>query len=130
MSLEQWRKTIDINLTGYFLFSREFLKQLKTSKNSQPANIVMIGSTAGIFGEAGHADYATSKSGLMYGFLYSLKNEIVHVVPKSRVNVVARKFPFLEIIILKAGWVATKMAEKALNDKEVVSKVYQTMPMR
>jgi NAD(P)-dependent dehydrogenase (short-subunit alcohol dehydrogenase family) len=53
------------------------------------ASIIIIGSTAGKFGEAYHADYAATKSALMYGFLRSLKNEIVKIVPRGRANCVA-----------------------------------------
>lgn len=53
------------------------------------ANVVIVGSTAGKFGEAMHADYAASKSALMYGFLRSLKNEIVQIAPRGRANCVA-----------------------------------------
>jgi hypothetical protein len=31
----------------------------------------------GLFGEAGHADYAAAKSAIAYGLLLSLKNEVV-----------------------------------------------------
>jgi NAD(P)-dependent dehydrogenase (short-subunit alcohol dehydrogenase family) len=44
---------------------REFLRQVRANKASlKSANILFIGSTAGIFGEAEHADYSTSKSAL------------------------------------------------------------------
>jgi 3-oxoacyl-[acyl-carrier protein] reductase len=43
---------------------------------------VLVGSTAGTFGEAGHADYAAAKAGLQVGLLASLKNEIVELHPR------------------------------------------------
>lgn len=52
-------------------------------------NIAIIGSTAGKFGEANHIDYSASKSALMYGFNYSLKNEIIRILPRATVNVIA-----------------------------------------
>jgi 3-oxoacyl-[acyl-carrier protein] reductase len=39
----------------------------------------VVGSTAGVFGEAGHADYAAAKSGMIGGLLLSLKNEVVRI---------------------------------------------------
>ncbi len=51
--------------------------------------VAIIGSTAGKFGEANHIDYSASKSALMYGFNYSLKNEIVRILPRATVNIVA-----------------------------------------
>ncbi len=50
--------------------------------------LVLIGSTAGLFGEAGHADYAAAKSAIVHGLLLSLKNEIVRIAPGGRVNAV------------------------------------------
>lgn len=115
MSLEQFNNTLHVNLTGYFLFAREFFKQVKLHKVSQ-GNIILIGSTAGIFGEAGHADYAASKS--LNGFLFSLKNEIVKYIPKGRVNCVA------------PGWTVTPMAAETVNDKQKMARVYQTIPLK
>ncbi|MDH5402656.1 MAG: SDR family oxidoreductase [Candidatus Heimdallarchaeota archaeon] len=117
MSLKQWQHTIDIDLTGSFLFAREYLKQLKDKELSN-VSIIFIGSTAGIFGEARHADYAASKSALTYGLMRSLKNEIVLINKRGRVNTVA------------PGWVLTPMAEKSLEDTSIVEKVYKTMPLR
>ena len=36
---------------------------------------MLVGSTAGVFGEAGHADYAAAKGAILTGLLLSLKNE-------------------------------------------------------
>lgn len=50
----------------------------------------------------------------MYGLTLSLKNEIVKIAPKGRVNCVA------------PGWVNTPMAEDALKDPKVVYKAMAT----
>lgn len=67
MSLERWNKTIATNLTSPFLLVREFLHRLKSLSTSdlyrEKVNVILVGSTAGKYGEAGHADYAASKSG-------------------------------------------------------------------
>ena len=65
MTLDQWNSTISTDLTSSFLAIREFLRGLEhaTPAQKEKAAIVMIGSTAGKFGEAGHADYAACKSG-------------------------------------------------------------------
>src|SRR5581483_3178335 len=52
-------------------------------------SLVLVGSTAGRFGEAGHADYAAAKAAVQAGLLLSLKNEIVRIAPRGRVNAVA-----------------------------------------
>ena len=86
MSLEQWNKTIGVNLTGSFLCAKHFFRNLERYP-SKSASLVLVGSTAGEFGEAWYSDYSTSKAGLS-GLLLSLKNEIVHVAPRGRVNLV------------------------------------------
>ena len=65
MTLDQWNSTITTDLTSSFLVVREFLRNLENAPASKKehAAIVMIGSTAGKYGEAGHADYAACKSG-------------------------------------------------------------------
>ena len=85
MSLERWRPTTAVNLDGTFLSCRAFLRHVAQTGEG---NIVMIGSTAGLIGEAGHADYAASKSALITGLAKSLKNEITRIAPNGRVNVV------------------------------------------
>ena len=54
MSLRQWRQTLDGVLTTTFLTVREFLRIVAKQKHG---NAILIGSTAAVFGEAGHADY-------------------------------------------------------------------------
>lgn len=65
MTLDQWEGTLSTNLTSSFLVIRSFLKELSNAPPDAQAiaSIVMIGSSAGRFGEANHADYAASKSG-------------------------------------------------------------------
>jgi NAD(P)-dependent dehydrogenase (short-subunit alcohol dehydrogenase family) len=65
MTIEQWDRTISANLTSSFLVCREYLRHLRAAVDSvkDKASIVLIGSTAGKYGEANHGDYAISKSG-------------------------------------------------------------------
>lgn len=120
MPLARWRTTIDTNLTAAFLVAREFLKQLRLAADTfkEKASICFVGSTSGKYGELGHADYAATKSALMYGFTLSLKNEIVKIAPRGRVNTVA------------PGWVKTAMAEEALKDPTTVYRALATTPMK
>jgi len=122
MSLEQWQRTMDVNLTSYFLYAREWCRQLKrlTSTidiNNLNASLILIGSTAGKFGEANHLDYATSKGALQSGFIKSLKNEIVNIIPHARCNIVA------------PGWTRTPMAETSISQGKHF-KALRTMPLR
>ncbi|KZT65084.1 NAD(P)-binding protein [Daedalea quercina L-15889] len=120
MSLTQWESTFSSNMTSTFLVVREYLKQLAhaTEQQKEKASIVIIGSTAGKYGEIGHADYSAVKSAMMYGFAMTLKNEIVKIAPRGRVNCIA------------PGWVKTPMAEHALKQPEVIYRALATTPLK
>ena len=114
------RRTIDTNLFGTLWTARAFLECLSNSAprpDGHGASLLMIGSTAGRFGEKGHAEYAVSKAGL-YGLLRTLKNEIVELDPYARVN------------LIEPGWTVTHMARPALAEPGVIAKVVRTMPLR
>ena len=81
-------------------------------------NLVLVASTAGIFGEEGMSDYAATKSALIGGLVNSLKNEIVRVAPLGRVNCVC------------PGWTRTEMADFALSRPGVVERATRTMALR
>ena len=115
LPLERWHATVDANLTATFLTARGFLREVAASGHGA---LVMVASTAGVFGEAGHADYASSKSAIAGGLLLSVKNEIVRVAPRARVNVVA------------PGWTESPMTRDSLEDPELVNRVTRTMPLR
>jgi NAD(P)-dependent dehydrogenase (short-subunit alcohol dehydrogenase family) len=65
LTLDQWNTTITTNLTSSFLVCREYLRHLEivASDIKEKAAIVLIGSTAGKYGEANNGDYAATKSG-------------------------------------------------------------------
>lgn len=65
MTLDQWNTTMTTNLTSSFLVCREYLKHLESASSTikEKAAIVLIGSTAGKYGEANHGDYSATKSG-------------------------------------------------------------------
>ena len=71
-SLQSWQRTLDVNLTGGFLVSREVLAGMRDLGYGR---IVAIGSSAGITGGARSvAAYAASKAGLM-ALTKSIANE-------------------------------------------------------
>ena len=112
LSLERWRRTLDANLTSTFLTARGFLRQLEGD-----GALVLVGSTAGLVGEAGHADYAAAKSALLGGLLLSLKNEVVRKSPEARVNAVA------------PGWTESPMTRGHVSSEQV-RRVSRTMALR
>jgi 3-oxoacyl-[acyl-carrier protein] reductase len=114
LALERWEATLRANLTATFLTARGFLRGVERSGHG---SLVLVGSTAGIFGEAGHADYAAAKSGIGHGLLLSLKNEVVRVAPRARVNAVA------------PGWTESPMT-RGLITPEALERVTTTMPLR
>ncbi len=114
LPLERWEETVRGNLTATFLTARAFLAEVKQNGHG---SLVLVGSTAGRFGEAGHADYAAAKSAIQVGLLLSLKNEIVRVAAGGRVNAVA------------PGWTYSPMTRGAL-DPEIVERISRTMALR
>ncbi len=114
LSLERWERTMRANLTTAFLTARAFLREVERNGHG---SLVMIASTAGLFGEAGHADYAAAKSAIAYGLLLSLKNEITRIAPRGRVNVVA------------PGWTESPMTRGHV-DPDQVRRITRTMPLR
>lgn len=120
MDLSQWKNTLDVDLTGPFLLCKAYLRALRSAPDETKAvaSIIFIGSTAGKFGEANHGDYAACKAGFMYGMVPTLKNEIVEIAPRARVNSV------------NPGWVATPLAEGTLKDKAVVERALATVPLQ
>ena len=114
LPLERWEATLRANLTSTFLTARAFLREVERNGHG---SLVMIASTAGLVGEAGHADYAAAKSAIAHGLLLSLKNEVVRVAPLARVNVVA------------PGWTESPMTRGHV-DPEQVRRVSRTMALR
>jgi len=114
LPLERWEATLRANLTATFLTARAFLRLVERSGHG---SLVLVGSTAGRFGEAGHADYAAAKAAIQVGLLLSLKNEIVRVAPRGRVNAVA------------PGWTYSPMTRGEL-DEELVTRLSRTMALR
>jgi 3-oxoacyl-[acyl-carrier protein] reductase len=114
LPLERWEQTLRQNLTSVFLTARCFLREVERNGHG---SLVLVGSTAGIVGEAGHADYAAAKSAVLSGLLLSLKNEIVRIAPTARVNAVA------------PGWTESPMTRGHV-DPESVQRVSRTMALR
>lgn len=98
MEVDQWRRTLGVNLDSALLVAQQASRTLRPS-----GRLVFVGSTAGQRGEAMHADYAASK-----GALISLvKGLCVELAPRDiTVNCVA------------PGWIDTEMAAPAMKGAE------------
>jgi 3-oxoacyl-[acyl-carrier protein] reductase len=114
LSLERWEETLRVNLTASFLTTRAFLRH---AAETGAGSLVLVSSTAAVFGEAGHADYASAKAGLL-GLLATVKNEAARIGDGVRVNAVA------------PGWTVTPQREQAGIDPAHVARATATMPMK
>ncbi|EMD97636.1 carbohydrate esterase family 4 protein [Bipolaris maydis ATCC 48331] len=124
MPSDLWDRTYAVNVRGTFLTIKHFLKSIQKYQNEtgneiDNLSIVVTGSECGVFGQAGHVEYASGKAGLQYGLVKTVKNEIVRLNEKARINAVA------------PGWVDTKLIEGRLDDpKELWREAQATVPLR
>lgn len=99
MTLAEWKKTFDVNLTSVFVLSRDFVNHCLAE--SRPGVILNITSQAGFGGAtSGHAHYAAAKAGVV-NFTKSLAREMAK--RGIRVNALA------------PGMMETPMASAALE---------------
>lgn len=110
MSEKEWDDVINVNLKSVFNYTKAVLKHMV---NQRYGRIVNIASVVGLIGNAGQANYAASKSGII-GFSKSIAREVAS--RNITVNCVA------------PGFIETDMT-KSLNEKqrEMLS---QTIPMK
>lgn len=83
MKREDWQSVLDVNLTGAFIACRSVIRTMAKQRSGA---IVNISSVVGLMGNAGQANYAASKAGLI-GFSKSMAKEFAS--RSVRVNVVA-----------------------------------------
>lgn len=98
MSVDEFRKVIDVNLIGTFICSKAVSRYMVKQKYGR---IINISSVIGMRGNAGQCNYAASKAGVI-GFTKSLARELA----SRNINVNA----------IAPGFIKTDMTEK-LDDK-------------
>ena len=107
MSLEEWQKVININLTSTFLMSKFAIKKMLKSKSGK---IVNITSVVGHTGNLGQANYTASKAGIV-----AMSKSLAIEYAKKNIN----------INCISPGFIKTAMTDK-IDDKfkeVIISKI-------
>jgi len=112
MSDEQWHTTVAVNLDSVFAVVKHSVAQMK--RQQRGGHIVLVSSTAGQRGEAGHADYAATK-GALISMVKGLSTELA---------------PFgIHVNCVAPGWVNTDMSGNALQDPQRSREIFATIPL-
>ena len=120
MSLADWQKVIDINLTGHFLCAREaareFLKRgIVPERSAAAGKIICMSSVHEVIPWAGHVNYASSKGGIMM----LMKSMAQELAPKKiRVNSIA------------PGAIQTPINKEAWETPEALNKLMTLIPYK
>ena len=99
-SLDSWTKTLDVNLTGAFIFTQQVLKRMKKNRSGSIINITSINAE---FGFPDNPAYIASKGGLKM-----LGKSLARDCGKYGIRVNN----------LGPGYIATKMTEKSYRNKK------------
>ncbi len=107
MSLEEWKKVIDINLTSTFLISKFAIKKMLKNKKGK---IINITSVVGHTGNLGQSNYTASKAGVV-----AMSKSLAIEYAKKNINVNC----------ISPGFIKTAMTDK-IEDKfkeTIISKI-------
>ena len=94
MSIDQWKKVIDINLTSTFLISKFAIKKMLKNKKGK---IINITSVVGHTGNLGQTNYTASKAGII-----AMSKSLAIEYAKKNINVNC----------ISPGFIKTAMTEK------------------
>lgn len=115
MTMEDWQKVIDVNLTGQFICAQEavrcFRRQgLDPERSPALGKIIFTNSVHQVIPWAGHVNYAASKGGLML-LMQSMAQELA--AEKIRINAIAPGA--IKTAINKDAWDSKEAREKLLK---------------
>ena len=94
MSIDEWKKVIDINLTSTFLLSKFAIKKMLKNKSGK---IINITSVVGHTGNLGQSNYTASKAGII-----AMSKSLAIEYAKKNIN----------INCISPGFIKTVMTEK------------------
>jgi glucose 1-dehydrogenase len=115
MTVAQWQKVIDINLTGQFLCAREAAREfirrgVQPDRSRAAGKIICISSVHEVIPWAGHVNYASSKGGVQL----MMKTMAQELAPyKIRVNSIGPGA--IKTRINRAAWDTPEAEAKLLN---------------
>ena len=98
MSIEEWKKVIDVNLTSTFLISKFAIKKMLKNKKGKIINITSI---VGHTGNLGQTNYTASKAGIV-----AMSKSLAIEYAKKNINVNC----------ISPGFIKTAMTDK-IDDK-------------
>ena len=108
MTEEQWDRVIEVNLKGYFNFTRQVAPIFKDQKYGKIINITSINGMRGKFGQS---NYSASKAGII-GFTKAVAKEL----GAFSVNVNAVAPGLIETTMLKESDSRDKIIDMAMNE--------------
>jgi len=108
MTEEQWDRVIEVNLKGYFNFTRQVAPIFKDQKYGKIINITSIN---GLRGKFGQSNYSASKAGII-GFTKAVAKEL----GAFNVNVNAVAPGLIETTMLKESDSRDKIIDMAMNE--------------
>jgi len=115
MTLAQWQKVININLTGQFLCAREaareFIRRGVVAERSKAAGkIICMSSVHEVIPWGGHVNYATSKGGVMM-----LMKSMAQELAPHKIRVMSIGPGAIETHINQAAWSTADALNKLLT---------------
>ncbi len=108
MSEEQWDRVIEVNLKGYFNFTRHVAPLLKTQQSGKIINVTSIN---GLRGKFGQSNYSASKAGII-GYTKAIAKEL----GAFGVNVNAVAPGLIETAMLKGSEARDKIIDMAMAE--------------